>query len=281
MVTQDKALVVFQGKQIRRTWFNDEWWFSVVDIVGVLSESQDSRNYWKVLKHRLKEEGSEVVTKCNQLKLAASDGKYYETDCANTESIFRIIQSIPSPKAEPFKQWLAKVGYDRVQEIENPELAQKRMKELYKAKGYSDDWIEKRVRGIAIRDELTDEWKKRGVETEREYTILTAEISKATFGMTPSEYKSFKGLQKENLRDHMNDLELIFTMLGERVSTEITRNEDKQGFPEVEDAAQRGGSVAGNARKETEKELGRPITSRENYLSEPQAKKKLGYTSGK
>ena len=194
---QNKALVVFQGKKIRRIWNNDEWWFSVVDIVGVLTDSEDSRNYWKVLKHRLKEEGSEVVTKCNQLKLAASDGKYYETDCANTESIFRIIQSIPSKKAEPFKQWLAKVGYERVQEIENPELAQKRMKEIYKAKGYSEDWIEKRVRGIAIRDE----WKKREVETEKEFAILTAEISKATFGMTPSEYKKFKGLQKENLRD--------------------------------------------------------------------------------
>ena len=156
----EKALVVFQGKKLRRTWHNEEWWFSIVDIVGVLSESQDSRNYWKVLKHRLKEEGSEVVTKCNQLKLVASDGKYYETDCANTESIFRTIQSIPSPKAEPFKQWLAQVGYERIQEIENPELSQKRMKEIYKAKGYSDDWIEKRVRGIAVRDELTDEWKK-------------------------------------------------------------------------------------------------------------------------
>ena len=276
MADEEKALVVFQGKKIRRTWFNDEWWFSVVDVVGVLSDSQDPRTYWKVLKHRLNQEGSnETVTNCNQLKLPAEDGKSRLTDCANTKNMFRIIQSIPSPKAEPFKQWLAQVGYDRVQEIENPELAQKRMKGIYKAKGYSDDWIEKRVRGIAIRDELTGEWKKRGVGTDSEFSILTAEISKATFGMTPSEYKKFKGLKKENLRDHMNDLELIFNMLGERVSTEITRKEDAQGYPEVEDAVKRGGRVAGNARKETEQELGRPITSRENYLSEPEKKKKL------
>ena len=271
----DKALVVFQGKKIRRTWFNDEWWFSVVDIVEVLTESGRARKYWSDLKTRLTEEGFELSAKIGQLKLMSADGKSYQTDCVNTKNAFRIIQSIPSKKAEPFKQWLAQVGYDRVQEIENPELAQKRMKEVYKAKGYSDDWIEKRVRGIVIRDELTDEWKKRGVLEERDYAILTAEISKATFGMTPSEYQKFKGLKKENLRDHMNDLELIFSMLGERVSTEITRKEDKQGYIEVEDAAKRGGRVAGNARKETEQELGRPITSKENYLSEPEKKKKL------
>ena len=246
-----------------------------MDIVGVLTESDRARKYWSDLKKRLTEEGFELSTKIGQLKLVSADGKSYLTDCVNTKNAFRIIQSIPSKKAEPFKQWLAQVGYERVQEIENPELTQKRMKEIYKAKGYSDDWIEKRVRGIAIRDELTDEWKKRDVKTEREYSILTAEISKATFGMTPSEYKKFKGLKRENLRDHMNDLELIFTMLGERVSTEITKKEDKQGFIEVEDAAKRGGRVAGNARKDTEKELGRPITSRENYLSEAEKKKKL------
>ena len=275
MTDSDKALVVFQGKKIRRTWFNDEWWFSVVDIVEALTESGRARKYWSDLKKRLTEEGFELSAKIGQLKLVSADGKAYQTDCVNTKNAFRIIQSIPSKKAEPFKQWLAEVGYQRVQEIENPELAQKRMRELYKAKGYSDDWIEKRVRGIAIRDELTDEWKKRSVKTEREYSILTAEISKATFGMTPSEYKKFKGLKRENLRDHMDDLELIFSMLGERVSTEITRKEDAQGYPEVEDAAKRGGRVAGNARKDTEKELGRPITSKENYLSEPEKKKKL------
>ncbi len=218
-MNSESALVAFQGKNIRRIWHKDVWWFSVVDIVGILTESEDSRNYWKVFKHRLKEEGSEVVTKCNQLKLLASDGKYYETDCATTETVFRLIQSIPSPKAEPFKLWLAKIGYERVQEIENPELAQTRMKEIYKAKGYSNEWIEKRVRGIAVRQELTDEWKKRNVKEGIEYGILTNEISKAAFGKTVEEYTKYKGLQKENLRDHMNDLELIFTMLGEKVTT--------------------------------------------------------------
>ncbi|MBI4453733.1 Bro-N domain-containing protein [Candidatus Woesearchaeota archaeon] len=229
------ALVVFEGKQIRRTWHNNGWWFSVVDIVGVLTEQIDfqmARKYWNKLSQRLREEGSEVVTNCHQLKLPAEDGKLRETDCANTEALFRIIQSIPSKKAEPFKLWLAQVGYERVQEIENPELAQKRMKEIYKAKGYSDDWVEKRVRGIAIRDELTDEWKKRDVKTEKEYAILTAEISKATFGMTPSEYKDFKGLNKENLRYHMNDLELIFTMLGEASTTKIAKGRNTLGFIE-------------------------------------------------
>ncbi|MBI4142234.1 Bro-N domain-containing protein, partial [Candidatus Woesearchaeota archaeon] len=211
-MTEHNALVVFQDKKIRRVWHNNEWYFSVVDVVGALTDSIDAKDYWYRLKKRELESSSvELSTFCRQLKLQSGDGKYYETDCANTESIFRIIQSIPSKKAEPFKRWLAKVGYERVQEIENPELAQKRMKEIYKSKGYSDDWIEKRVRGIAIRDELTDEWNKRGVQTEKEYSILTAEISKATFGMTPNEYKQFKGLKKENLRDHMNDLELIFS----------------------------------------------------------------------
>jgi len=221
-MNKDNALVVFQGKKIRRIWYKDEWWFSVIDIIAILTEQEDfqtARKYWNKLSQRLREEGSEVVTNCHRLKLPAEDGKLRETDCANVKSIFRVIQSIPSPKAEPFKQWLAQVGYERVKEIENPELAQKRMKEIYKAKGYSDDWIEKRVRGIAIRDELTDEWKKRGVETDKEYAILTAEISRATFGLTPSEYQKLKRLKKENLRDHMNDLELIFTMLGERVTT--------------------------------------------------------------
>ena len=272
------TLSVFEGKKIRKVWHNEEWWFSVVDAIAVLTEQSDSltaRKYWNKLSQRLREEGSEVVTNCHQLKLPSSDGKYYETDCANTEILFRLIQSIPSPKAEPFKLWLAKTGYERVQEIENPELAQKRMKDIYRQKGYSDEWIEKRVRGIVIRDELTDEWKKRDVKTEKEFAILTAEISKATFGMSPSEYSKFKGLKTENLRDHMNDLELIFTMLGERVSTEITRNEDAQGYTEVEGAAKRGGKIAGNARKETEQELGRPITSKENYHSEPENKKKI------
>ncbi len=268
-------LSLFEGKKIRRIWHNNEWHFSVIDVVEALTDSSSPRNYWNMLKAREAEQGIELYTICVQLKLPAEDDKLRETDCANTEALFRLIQSIPSKKAEPFKLWLAKTGYERIQEIGNPELAQKRMKEIYRAKGYSDDWIEKRVRGIAIRDELTDEWKNRGVGTEKEFAILTAEISKATFGMTPSEYKKFKGLKTENLRDHMNDLELIFSMLGERVSTEITRKEDAQGFGENKDAAKRGGRVAGNARKETEKELGRPVTSDENYLFQPEKTKRI------
>ena len=244
------------------------------NIIGALTESDRARKYWSDLKKRLTEEGFELSSKIGQLKLVSADGKSYLTDCVNTKNAFRIIQSIPSKKAEPFKQWLAQVGYERVQEIENPELAQKRMKEIYKAKGYSDDWIEKRVRGIAIRDELTDEWKKRNVQTEKEYAILTAEISKATFGMTPSEYQKFKGLKKESLRDHMNDLELIFAMLGERVTTEITRNKDAQEFDECSDAAKEGGEVAGNARKDAEKKIGKPIVTSQNYLEEQEKNKR-------
>lgn len=274
-MAQNVALVVFEDKNIRRTWFNDEWWFSVVDIIEVLTKSSRPRKYWSDLKSKLQEEGFEPSEKIGQLKLLAEDGKMRLTDCVSTKNSFRLIQSIPSPRAEPFKQWLAQVGYDRVQEIQDPELAQQRMKQLYRAKGYSDDWIEKRVRGIAVRDELTDEWKERGVAQEKEFAILTSEISKATFDMTPSEYKRFKGLKKENLRDHMNDLELIFTMLGEKVSTEITRTEDVQGYTEGEGAAKRGGRVAGNARKETEQELGRKVSSEDNYLSEPESKKRL------
>ena len=190
--------------------------------------------------------------------------------CANTESIFRVIQSIPSPKAEPFKRWLAKVGYERIQEIENPELAAQRMRTIYKLKGYSADWIEKRMRGIVIREELTDEWKNRGAQEDKDYEVLTAEISKATFGVTPSEYKQLKGLKRENLRDHMNDFELIFTMLGERSTTEIHRNEDSKGVEKLKNDAQAGGDIAGGARKQLEKKLGRPIVSSKNYLSKSQ-----------
>ena len=271
---ENNALVVFQDKKIRRTWHNDEWWFSVVDIVAVLTESEDARNYWKVLKHRLKEEGSEMVTRCNQLKLPAADGKSYETDCASTETLFRLIQSIPSPKAEPFKLWLAQVGYERVEEIQDPELAQARMKALYKAKGYSDEWIEKRVRGIAVRQELTDEWKKRGVQEGREYAILTNDISKATFGKTIEEYKELKHLKKENLRDHMDDLEMIFTMLGEASTTKIARGKNVQGFSENKVAAQKGGAIAGDARKKLELESGENVVSSKNYLQEPESQKR-------
>ncbi len=277
----NNALVVFKDKKIRRVWHDNEWYFSVVDIISVLTEQLDfqkSRKYWNKLSQRLKEESSEVVTNCHRLKLPAEDGKLRDTDCANVKSIFRIIQSIPSKNAEPFKQWLAQVGYERVREIEDPELAQKRMKELYKAKGYSLEWIEKRVRGIAIRDELTDEWKKRGIDEQKDFAILTAEISRATFGMTPTEYKQHKNLPKQskaNLRDHMNDLELIFTMLGERMTTEISQEEKPGTFNQNKEVAKRGGNVAGTARKDAEKELGRPVTTRQNYLSKPEKKNKF------
>jgi len=268
-------IALFKGKKIRRIIYQNEWWFSVVDVCEALTDSVDAGAYWRKLKQRLKEEGSEVVTFCHGLKLEASDGKKYETDCANTEGIFRIIQSIPSPKAEPFKRWLAKVGYERVQEIENPEIATKRTRMLYKLKGYSDDWVEKRMRVLAIREELTDEWQKRGAREQTDYEILTAEISKATFGITPGEYKKFKGLKRENLRDHMNDLELIFTMLGERATTEIHRTEDSKGVVKLQKDAKAGGDIAGGARKRLEKRLRKSIVSKENYLMEPESQKKL------
>lgn len=267
-MTENK-IIVFENKKIRRIWHGEEWYFSVIDIVGVLTDSVDPGAYWRKLKQRLNQEGSEVVTFCHGLRLEAADGKKYATDCANTQSMFRIIQSIPSPKAEIFKQWLAKVGYERVQEIENPELAQERMKELYEKKGYPKEWIDKRLRGIAIRQNLTDEWKERGIFSENDFSILTAEISKATFGMAPSEYKDFKGLTKksQNLRDHMTDFELIFTMLGEKVTTEISKNEKPDTFVNNKKVAKRGGAVAGKARKDTEKELGRSIISSSNFLT--------------
>ena len=260
---------LFQDKKIRSAWNDEEeqWYFSVVDVVEALTDSPNPRQYWRKMKDRdLKEYQSYPFWV--QLKLASSDGKKYATDCANIKGLFRIIQSIPSPKAEPFKQWLATVGYERMLEIENPELAQERMKELYEKKGYPKDWIDKRLRGMAIRQNLTDEWKRRGITLEQDYAILTAEISKATFGMTPSEYKEFKGLTKknQNLRDHMDDLELIFTMLGERVTTEISQKEDPETFEESRQIAKRGGNVAGVARKETEKELGRSVSTPNNFL---------------
>jgi DNA-damage-inducible protein D len=275
---KENSLIVFQGENIRRLWHNDEWYFSVIDVVGVLTESSRSRKYWSDLKSKLKkEEDFEVSDNIGQLKLKATDGKYYATDCANVETLFRIIQSIPSPNANKFKLWLARVGYDRVQEIENPELGQDRIKQYYELKGYPKDWIDKRLRGIAIRQELTEEWKNREVEKGKEFAILTNEISKATFGKTVGEYKEFKGLEKpnQNLRDHMDDLEIIFTMLGEASTTEITKNKDSQGFDECKDSANKGGNIAGRARKDLEKNLGRTIVSDDNYLPEQKEKKKL------
>ena len=262
-------IVVFGAKRIRRVWVDDQWYFSVVDIVGALTDSASPRKYWDAMKRREQEAtGLQLSTLCRQLKLTAADGKSYMTEAVNTESAFRIIQSIPSPKAEPFKRWLAQVGYQRVQEIENPELAQQRMKELYKEKGYPADWIEKRMRAISIRDELTDEWSRRGIKEQKDFAILTAEISKATFGLTPTQYKDLKGLDRENLRDHMTDLELIFTMLGEAATTEIARNRDTQGFVPNKAAARDGGTIAGNARRQLEHKSGKGVVTRQNYLTD-------------
>lgn len=269
-------MVLFKGQKIRRIIFKGEWWFSVVDVIRALTDSSRPDAYWVAMKARIKnEDGIQLSTICRQLKLEAPDGKMRETDCANTEGVFRIIQSIPSPKAEPFKRWLAKVGYERVKEIEDPELATKRTRALYKLKGYSDSWIEKRMRGVAIREELTDEWKNRGARDKSDYEILTAEISKATFGLTPIQYKKVKGLAKENLRDHMDDLELIFNMLGERATTEIHHVEDSQGFDKLRSDSKAGGDIAGEARKKLEKRLKRPIINKENFLTNPENKLRL------
>jgi len=269
-MTKETAVKLFEHRQIRTKWDEEKqkWYFAIVDVIAVLTDSQNPQVYWRVLKKRLLAEGNESVTNCNAFKMIAPDGKMRVTDVADTEQLLRLIQSIPSPKAEPFKQWLAQVGYDRIQEIENPELAQERMKQLYEQKGYPKDWIDKRLRGIAIRQNLTDEWKERGISTERDFSILTAEIAKATFDISPSEHKALKGLTRknENLRDHMTDLELIFTMLGEKVTTEISHTEKPDTFEKNKKVARRGGSVAGTARKETEKELGRSIVSKRNYL---------------
>jgi hypothetical protein len=268
-------IAVFKGKQVRKTIHNNEWWFSITDVVAALTDSADTKQYIKKMRQRDPQLNSYWGTICTPLDLPAPDGKIRESNCANTEGIFRIIQSIPSPKAEPFKRWLAKVGYERVQEIEDPELGTKRTRALYKAKGYPDGWIEKRMRGIAIREELTDEWKNRGVKEDAEYSILTAEISKATFGLTPSQYKRLKGLKRENLRDHFNDLELIFNMLGEAATTEITRNKDAQGFVQNKETAREGGDVAGKARKDLESRTGKRVVSRRNYLEGFKSRKTL------
>ena len=270
----ETRIALFQRKEIRRTIHNNEWWFVIEDVVLALIDSRDSKQYIQRMKQRDPELGKGWVQIVHTLPIPTEGGQQPML-CANTEGLFRIIQSIPSPKAEPFKRWLAKVGYERIQEIENPELATKRTRAIYKAKGYSDDWIEKRMRSIAIRDELTDEWKKRGVKEQREYAILTAEISKATFGLTPGQYAEFKRLKRENLRDHMTDLELIFSMLGEAATTEIARNRDTQGFPKNKHAAHSGGSVAGNARRELEKKSGRKVITSENYLALKQSVKKV------
>ena len=269
----EDRIIVFQEKTIRRTWHQDEWWFSIQDVVAVLTGSANPADYIKKIRLRDKELSQGWGQFVTPLRLE-TEGGVQRANCANTEGIFRIIQSIPSPKAEPFKRWLAQVGYERVKEIEDPELASARARELYESKGYPKDWIEKRMRSIAIRGALTDEWRTRGVAEGREYSILTAEIARATFGVNPSEHKKLKGLVRAktaNLRDHMTDLELIFTMLGEASTTEISKRKDAQGFQQNRSAAREGGRVAGNARKELETKSGRPVVSPENYLDESQA----------
>lgn len=262
---------LFQDKKIRSVWDEEkeQWYFSVVDVVAALTDSSDPKQYIKKMRARDPQLNANWGTICTPVQMTALDGKSRKITASDIKGLFRLIQSIPSPKAEPFKLWLSQVGYERVLEIENPELAQERMKVLYEQKGYPKDWIDKRIRGMAIRQNLTDEWKKRGITEEKDYAILTAEISKATFGLTPTEYKEIKGLTKknQNLRDHMTDLELIFTMLGERVTTEISEKEKPDTFSKSKNIAKRGGNVAGIAREQTEKELGRSIISSGNYLN--------------
>jgi len=274
-MNDENTLVVFQDKKIRREKRNGEWFFSVIDVIGALTDSANPRNYWNMLKARELEHGIELYTLCVQLKLKSADAKERFTDCANTRALFRIIQSVPSRKAEPFKLWLAKLGHERIQEIENPELAQDRVKQYYEIKGYPGEWIEKRLRGIAIRQELTDEWKNRKISQEKDYAILTNEISKAAFGKTVQEYKEFKDLEKknQNLRDHMTDWEIILTMVGEKATTDITVAKDSQGFDECKTSAQKGGRIASNTRKEVEQETGKSVVSNNNFLNIKEKKK--------
>ncbi len=265
---------LFESKQIRSEWNEPEqkWYFSVQDVVEILTDSVDVKQYIKKMLSRDEFLKNNWGTICTLVEMQAADGKRRKIQSSDTKGLLRIIQSIPSPKAEPFKQWLAQVGSDRLEEIENPELATQRTRELYKLKGYPDDWIEKRMRSIAIREELTEEWKNRGVKEKIEYAILTAEISKATFGLTPSEYKQVKGLKSQNLRDHMTDLELIFSMLGEASTKEIVVNTDTQGFNQNKRAAKAGGKIAGDARKQLELKSGKKVVSGKNYLPENQKK---------
>jgi DNA-damage-inducible protein D len=265
-------LALFQGRQVRKVLHDGVWFFVVQDVVAVLTDSADPRQYIKKLRSRDPQLNEGWVQLVPPLSVPTTGG-VQKLGCANTQGLFRIIQSVPSPKAEPFKAWLAQVGAERIQEIEDPELASRRARELYKAKGYPEDWIEKRMRAIAIREELTGEWKDRGIQEQKDFAILTAEISRATFGVTPSQHKSIKGLERENLRDHMNDLELIFSMLGEAATTEITRAKDARGFGQNKDAAKEGGSVAGQARKELEQKSGRKVVTPQNFLPEKKARR--------
>ncbi len=258
---QSQSLILFHQNTVRRVWDADKelWYFSVVDVVSILSESANGRNYWKVLKHRLKDEGSEVVTKCNHLKMQAADGKFYLTDAADTETLLRLIQSIPSPKAEPFKLWLAQVGYERIEETEDPELAMERAMKTYLKKGYAKEWINQRLKSIEVRKDLTDEWQERGMKEGLEYAILTDEITKAWAGRSVKDYKKLKGLKKQNLRDNMTNLELVLNMLAEASTTEISKKKQPKGLPANQQIARQGGAAAGKARAEIEKQTGESV----------------------
>ena len=271
-MNKEDAMVVFRDRKIRRVWFNDEWHYSATDIIAILTDSKDELAYWRKLKQR----EPQLVTICHGLKMLAKDRKMRYTDCVKTKNAFRLIQSIPSKKAEPFKQWLAQVGKERIDEIENPELAQERVREYYKLKDYPQEWIEKRLRGIVIRQDLTDEWKSRGIEEQRDFAILTNEISKATFDKTVKEYKEFKGIEKttQNLRDHMTDWELILTMIGEKATTDITISEDAEGVEDCRESAIQGGTIARNTRRAIEEKTGKSLVSNDNYRQLIQKKQK-------
>ena len=260
---KDNSIKLFEDKQVRSHWDEAQeiWYFSIVDVVGVLTESTNPNNYWKVLKNRLKKEGSQLVTVCNQLKLKSSDGKYYKTDVADTEQLFRLIQSVPSPKAEPFKLWIAKVARERIDEIEDPEIGIDRLMETYLKKGYNKEWINQRLKSIEVRKELTDEWEERGVKKGGEYAILTDEITKAWSGLSVKEYKKHKDLKKENLRDNMTNLELVHNMLAEATTAEISKEKKPKTFVDNKKIANQGGTIAGNTRKEIEAKTGKKVVS--------------------
>ena len=276
-MTKETAIKLFEQKQIRSIWSEEEekWFFSIVDVVGVLSDSENPNNYWKVLKNRLKKEGSQLVTNCNQLKMQSSDGKFYKTDVADTEQLFRLIQSVPSKKAEPFKLWLAQVGRERLDEIEDPEIGFDRLMETYLKKGYSKSWINQRLKSIEVRKELTDEWDDRGVKKGQEYAILTDEITKAWSGLSVKEYKNHKGLKKENLRDNMSNLELVLNMLAEATTTEISKEKKPKTFTENKKIAKQGGTIAGNTRKEIEEKTGKKVVNQLNASYYLKNKKEL------
>ena len=276
-MTKETAIKLFEQKQIRSIWSEEDekWYFSIVDVVGVLSDSENQNNYWKVLKNRLRKEGSQLVTNCNQLKLQSSDGKFYKTDVADTEQLFRLIQSIPSKKAEPFKLWLAQVGRERIDEIEDPELGFDRLMETYLKKGYSKSWINQRLKSIEVRKELTDEWDNRGVKKGQEYAILTDEITKAWSGLSVKQYKNHKGLKKENLRDNMSNLELVLNMLAEATTTEISKEKQPKTFIENKKIAKQGGTIAGNTRKEIEEKTGKKVVNKLNASDYLENKKEI------